>query len=404
MRRAHELARQAQTIAPPNPAVGCVIVRDGRELGAGHTQRTGGPHAEIEALASARSAVAGAAAQRLEGATAYVTLEPCCHQGRTGPCTDALIAAGVTRVVIAATDADPRVAGQGIEHLRAAGIDVVNGVLPAPTRWLNRGFFCRLQQARPWVRVKLASSLDGRTAMATGESKWITGSAARQDVQLLRAQSDCILTGSGTVLHDDPSLDVRATATELGIEGPVRQPVRAVVDSQLRTPIDARLFATGGPVRLYTRDAATTEAAATRLLQANSAPRGASRMGDHGLAADLYGDRVQVFTNHANAEEGVDLDAVLRDLARIPVNLVHVEAGATLCGALLQAGLVDEIVMYLAPHLMGNQGRAQFVLPEIATMQDRIGLHLDTVEQVGDDVRLCLRPSQSPYAELARAL
>lgn len=360
MQRALVLAERARYIAPPNPAVGCVLIQGDNIIGEGWTQRVGGSHAEIKALENA-------AGQELAGATAYVTLEPCCHTGRTGPCTDALIEAGVARVVVAMPDPDPRVDGSGLQQLSAAGIAVSSGLLSSEARVINKGFFHRLEHGRPRVTVKIASSLDGRTAMESGESVWITGEAARRDVQFMRARSDCILTGSGTVLHDDPTLDVRLSAEDLQQSGPVRQPLRVLLDSTLRTPLDARLFATGGDIRIYSN--------------------GINNNKYNGLNKP-----VKVISDYGVADRGVDLEALFADLARIPVNEVHVEAGATLCGALLSRRLVDEIVLYLAPHLMGNQGRAQFILPGLATMSDRIELQQLELDKVGEDIRIRCRP------------
>lgn len=371
MQRALELAKGARFTAPPNPAVGCVIAADdGRSLGEGATAAVGGAHAEIAALADVKSR--GLSAQ---GATAYVTLEPCCHHGRTPPCTDSLIAAGIARVVIAVTDPDPRVNSRGLQVLKEAGIRVDSATeFKAQAISINRSFFHRLRHGRPFVRIKLASSLDGRTAMQSGESVWITGEAARRDVQFLRAESDCILTGSGTVIHDDPSLNVRLSAAELGLadEGGtavVRQPLRAIVDSQMRLGGGARLFSTGGDVRIYTDGIEVSK---------NNEIENISKV------------KYEIVHNFGTQGSGIDLELMMQDLGNLPVNHVHVEAGATLCGALLTAGLADEIVLYLAPHLMGNQGKPQFVLPEIHKMDQRLELALKGIEQVGDDVRLTL--------------
>ena len=310
---------------------------------------------------------AAAAGHNLSGATAYVTLEPCSHQGRTPPCTDALIAAGISSVIVAVSDPDPRVNGSGLSRLQEAGISVQEGLLAAEATEQHRNFFHRVVTGRPRVRVKLASSVDGRTAMASGESKWITRSAARDDVQLLRAESDCILTGSGTVLADDPGLDVRLTPESLGLaEGAVRQPLRVILDSHLRTPADARLFECGGDLRIYSNGKNTNK-------------------------YNKIGDKVKVISDSKCDASGIDLEALLAELASLPVNLVHVEAGPTLCGALLQARLVDEIVVYLAPHIMGSEARPQFELPGITTMSQRLELELEQVRQLGGDLRLSYR-------------
>jgi len=360
MARALELGETARLIAPPNPAVGCVIALNDKILGEGATSAPGGAHAEIAALDDAK-----ARNHSVSGATAYVTLEPCSHQGRTPPCTDSLIAAGITSVIVAVSDPDPRVNGDGIAKLRDAGISVQTGLLETEARDQHRNFFHRVASGRPRIRVKLASSVDGRTAMASGESKWITGTAAREDVQRLRAESDCILSGSGTVLADNPGLDVRLSAESLGlVEGEVvRQPLRVILDSQLRTPADARLFQCGGDLRIY------------------------SAVENNNNYNEL-GSKVNVISGFTCDSGGIDLVALFAELAAIPVNLVHVEAGPTLCGALLHARLVDEIVVYLAPHIMGSEARPQFELPGITTMSQRLELKLETVRQLGDD--LCL--------------
>lgn len=353
MARAIQLARKGLYTTEPNPNVGCVLVRDNEFIAEGFHARAGEGHAEVRALQ-----VAG---ERARGSTAYVTLEPCSHIGRTPPCADALIQAGVAEVVVAMEDPNPLVAGRGLQRLREAGMRVLTGVLQAEAEALNPGFVKRMKTGLPWLRVKLAASLDGRTAMASGESVWITGDAARRDVQLLRARAGCVLTGSGTVRTDNPSLNVRLSAAELGIEGDVRQPLRAIVDSRGETSPDAKLYSLPGPVRLYTRTATAM-----------------SRRGD---------------TNVVMPGEGrLDLRAVLTDLAKQGINEVHVEAGAGLAGALVTAGLVDEIVVYLAPHLMGEAGLPMFQLPGLHTMQDRYPLKLENVRQIGEDLRLTLRP------------
>lgn len=362
MQAALACARRARFLAPPNPAVGCVITSaDGKILGEGHTLAVGGSHAEIVALQDCHSR-----GHNVTGATLYVTLEPCCHHGRTPPCTDSIIRSGVTKVVIAVADPDPRVNGQGIDALKSAGIAVESGLLEAEALELNSAFFHRVKTGRPLVRIKLASSLDGRTAMQSGESMWITGEGARRDVQYLRAESDCILTGSGTVLTDDPSLNVRLTPADLGIDsGKARQPLRAIVDSRLRIGPEAKLFEVGGPVRIYTDG--------VKVNKNNS-----------------LGNKCEVIPDFGTEGSGIELRAMLEDLGKLPVNLVHVEAGATLCGALLLEGLADEIVLYLAPHLMGNQGKPQFILPEMHKMDQRISLDLVRHEMVGQDLRLTL--------------
>ena len=338
--------------------MGCVIVSpDGRTvLGTGHTQQAGGPHAEIMAL---RDAAARGADVR--GAIVHVTLEPCAHHGRTPPCCDALIAAGVGTVRIAIHDPNPLVDGQGRARLLAAGIGVEEAPagVQARARELNVGFLSRMLRGRPWVRMKIAASLDGRTALPDGRSRWITGPAARADGHAWRARAGVVLTGIGTVRDDDPALDVREVAT-------ARQPLRAVIDARLETRPDARLFAAGGsPVLLYANDTGTPDAA--RLVE-----RGAELV----LAP--------------GADGRVDLATVLADLHRRAINEVHVEAGARLNGALLAAGLVDELLVYLAPALLG-EGRPMAALPTLASLDERLKFDFVDAQPVGTDLRVRLR-------------
>ena len=354
MARALRLAERGLLTTAPNPRVGCVLVREGAVVGEGWHERAGGPHAEINALQQAGPQAAGA--------TAYVTLEPCCHHGRTPPCTDALLAAGVVRVVAAMEDPNPQVAGMGLAALRHAGIDTAAGLLAAAAERLNAGFVMRMRQGRPWVRCKLAMSMDGRTAMASGESRWITGAAARSDVHQLRACSDAIMTGIGTVLADDPSLTVRLDELDDGF----RQPLRVILDSCLRTPPDAKLLDLPGETLIVTgADDADNEARLTR-------------------------PGIRVVT--LQLQDGqLDLPAVLQYLGTLQVNEVHLEAGATLCGALLQAGLIDELVIYMAPHLMGDAARGLFTLPGLEQMAQRIKLSINDIRAVGDDWRITAR-------------
>jgi len=357
MAEAIQLARRGVSSTAPNPRVGCVLVRDNEVIGRGFHRRAGSPHAEIEALADARSDV--------RGATAYVTLEPCSHHGRTPPCADALVAAGVARVLVASADPNPLVAGRGMAALRAAGIETGCGILEREARELNPGFFKRMQSGMPWVRCKLAMSLDGRTAMADGNSKWITGVAARADVQRLRARSCAIVTGSGTLLGDDPRLDVR-NACEQG-EHWMRQPLRVVVDSQLRTPAGARVFGAAGTVLI-----ATARADAAREQQLAAA--GATLL-------------------HLPQDQGrVDLRALFAHLAVLQCNEVLIEAGPTLAGAALRAGLVDELIIYMAPLLMGSTARPLFDLP-IGEMAASLQLELREVVAVGSDWRITAVPA-----------
>ena len=357
MARALKLARRGLYTTDPNPRVGCVLVGNGKVLGEGWHERAGGPHAEIVALNQSGQ-------QHLYGATAYITLEPCCHTGRTGPCSQALIDAGVARVVVAMRDPNPCVDGGGIKQLQDAGIEVHHGLMEAQAETLNPGFISRMTRHRPWLRVKLAASLDGRTALKNGESKWITGEDARADVQMLRARSSAILTGVSTVLHDNPSLNVR----DLDIG---RQPLRVVTDTGLRMPTDAAMLKLPGQTLIAT---------AVRNPEKEEVLRAA-------------GAEIVHIGTQAHA---IDLPALMTHLAAREVNEMHVEAGATLCGALLQAGLVDELVLYLAPHILGNQSRGLFNLPELETMSGRIELTITDVRAVGRDWRVTARVGSGP--------
>jgi len=349
MAHALRLAERAAYTARPNPMVGCVIARDEVVVGEGWHQRTGGPHAEVFALRQA-----GAQAR---GATAYVTLEPCAHHGRTPPCALALIEAGVARVVAAMRDPFPKVDGGGFVLLREAGIEVAEGLMAAQARELNQGFLSRIERGRPWVRVKLAASLDGRTAMADGRSKWITGAAAREDVQRWRARAGAILTGAATVLADDPMLTVRLADTE------VLPPLRVVLDARLRSLECARVREGGAPT-LYVHDAAV------------SPPD----------AADAE------FACVPSHDGRLDLGAVLALLAERGVNEVHTEAGATLAGALLAGGWVDELLLYQAPTLLGEHGRPLLSGLGIHAMEQQRRLRVVDRRQLGEDLRLVLRP------------
>ncbi|WP_120798218.1 bifunctional diaminohydroxyphosphoribosylaminopyrimidine deaminase/5-amino-6-(5-phosphoribosylamino)uracil reductase RibD [Thiocapsa rosea] len=362
MARAIQLAELGRFTTDPNPRVGCLIVRDGRIVGEGWHRRAGEPHAERHALIEA--------GERARGATAYVTLEPCCHQGRTPPCTDGLLEAGVGRVVCAMVDPNPLVAGRGLRLLAEAGVAVETGLLEAEARALNPGFIKRMEQGRPYVRCKLAASLDGRTAMASGESQWITSEAARRDVQRLRAGSSAILTGIGTLLADDPSLNVRLGAEDLPGMGPgeaIRQPLRVVLDSRWRTPPSARILTLSG---------------STLIVGA---------LDDPGRMAELKGAGARVYLCPGDSAR-VDLGALLKELGRREINEVLLETGPTLAGAAVSAGLVDEILIYLAPHLMGDAGRGLFTLPGLDRMCDRIPLAITDVRAVGRDLRITARP------------
>ncbi|MDH3559597.1 MAG: bifunctional diaminohydroxyphosphoribosylaminopyrimidine deaminase/5-amino-6-(5-phosphoribosylamino)uracil reductase RibD [Gammaproteobacteria bacterium] len=354
MARALRLAERGLYSTHPNPRVGCVIVKDGQVVGEGWHEYAGGPHAEIHALQQAAAQAAGA--------TLYVTLEPCCHHGRTPPCTDAVRAAGVKQVVVAMEDPNPQVAANGLRILQEGGIKVSSGVLAAEAEALNCGFVMRMRRGRPWVRAKLAMSLDGRTALASGVSQWITGAEARRDVHRLRARSAAIMTGVDTVLTDDPSLTVRLDDVEVH-----HQPLRVILDSRLRTPPQARLLGLPGNTLILTGEQPAAGAA-------------------------VFGARVEV-TGLPQVAGHMDLAAVLQHLGSREINEVHLEAGATLCGALLAAGLVDELVIYLAPHLMGDAARGLFALPGLERMQDRIDLDIRDIRAVGKDWRITARVS-----------
>jgi diaminohydroxyphosphoribosylaminopyrimidine deaminase/5-amino-6-(5-phosphoribosylamino)uracil reductase len=356
MAQAIELATQALFRTSPNPRVGCVIVDSrGVLLGQGATQRAGGPHAEIMALRDAQSR-----GHSVRGATAYVTLEPCAHHGRTGPCCDALVEAGIGKVVASLTDPNPRVGGQGFERLRAAGVEVEIGD-GADQAWeLNLGFFSRMLRARPWVRAKVAASLDGITALSNGQSQWITSAEARHDGHAWRARSCAILTGIGTVLADNPRLDVREVETS-------RQPMLIVVDSQLQTPADALLFAAQRKVVIYT---AVSDLASNRAL-----------------ALLERGAQLQYVPDGLGR---VDVPAMIHDLARLEVNELHVEAGHRLNAALAEAGLVDEWLAYLAPKLLWN-GAGWADTPSLSRLADAQAMAFHSVSSVGGDLRVLLR-------------
>ncbi|TWI02927.1 diaminohydroxyphosphoribosylaminopyrimidine deaminase [Luteimonas cucumeris] len=350
MARALSLAERGAYTTRPNPMVGCVIARGDEVVGEGWHQRKGGPHAEVFALQ--------AAGEQARGATAYVTLEPCAHTGNTGPCADALIAAGVSRVVAAMRDPFPQVDGAGFDRLHAAGVTVEHDLMQAQARRLNRGYLSRIERGRPWLRVKLATSIDGRTAMSNGDSKWISGDAARDDVQRWRARSGAILTGSGTVLADDPQLTVRfAQPTDFVA------PLRVVLDPGLATIARGRIREGDAPT-LY------LHAPDVKVPKGLSAQHAAVPMRDGRL----------------------DLDAVLKLLAGQGVNEVQVEAGATLAGAFLSAGLVDELLLYVAPVLLGDRARPLFEGLSIDSMAQRLHLHIVETRRIGDDVRVLLQP------------
>ena len=351
MARALELARRGLYTTTPNPRVGCVLVRDGDIAGEGWHERAGEPHAEVHALREA--------GERARGATAYVTLEPCSHQGRTPPCCEALIAAGVSRVIAAMQDPNPLVTGKGFAMLRAANVAVETGLMAQEATELNIGFVLRMMRGRPWVRLKIAASLDGKTALMNGQSQWITGAEARRDGHAWRARACAILTGIGTVKDDNPQLTVRDVET-------TRQPLRVVVDSRLETPVGANVIGNG-----------TLIAAAANLV----APM---------QALQARGAEVIVLPNAAGKVELADL---MLELGRRGINELHVEAGYKLNGSLLNEGLVDELLIYTAPSLLGDAAHGMFQLPELKVLSEQRRLRFVDVRQIGPDIRIIARVS-----------
>lgn len=352
LRSALQWAEKGIFSTSPNPRVGCVIVKDGRIIGEGYTQPAGQAHAEVQALNDAQRR-----GFDVRGATVYVTLEPCSHHGRTPPCADALIRAGVAKVVCAVEDPNPQVAGQGLARLQAAGIAVGCGVLADEAREMNIGFFSRMQRGRPWVRLKVAASLDGKTALQNGQSQWITSQAARDDGHAWRARACAILTGIGTVREDDPQLNVRAVETS-------RQPQRIVIDSNLEIRPDARVLAGGG----------------TWIVAAQGNSEKEARLRAVGAEIILL----------PNAAGKVDLPALMQELGRRQINELHVEAGFKLNGSLIREGCVDELLVYIAPTLLGA-GMDMFALGPFARLEDRLNLRFHEVRQIGEDVRMLAR-------------
>ena len=342
---------------PPNPRVGCVIVADGKMIAAGWHEYTGGPHAEVNAIESADIP---------PGADFYVTLEPCSHHGKTPPCVDALIAAKPARVIVAMQDPNPQIGGQGLEKLRAHGIEVTTGVLAAQARELNPGFIKRMEQGLPFVSIKIAASLDGRTALKNGISKWITAAPARQDVQLQRAQASAILSTAQTVLDDDPSLNLRLSRKDLGQTCEVRNPVRVLVDSNLRLSGDEKIFTTAGEIWIYT------------LSQ------------DVEKQGQLIDRGAKLIEVKASSRGQICLIAMLQDMAKRGINQVHTECGPGLAGELINQQLADQIVLYLAPHLLGSDARGGFDLGELTAMEQRKTCTIRDTRQIGDDLRLTL--------------
>lgn len=354
MARALQLAERGLWTTSPNPRVGCVLVRDGEIVGEGWHEKAGEPHAEVHALR--------AAGARARGATAYVTLEPCSHYGRTPPCAEGLVAAGVCRVVAAMSDPNPLVAGKGLAMLATAGIDTACGLLESEARELNIGFVSRMTRSRPWLRLKAAASLDGKTALNNGVSQWITGPEARRDGHRWRARACAILTGVGTVKDDDPRLTVRDL-------GATRQPLRVIVDSRLETPPTARILnGEDGPVLI------------------------ACAVDDAGKAAGFRASGAEVVVL-PNTVGKVDLPGLLLELGRRGINELHAEAGFKLNGSLMREGLVDEVLLYLAPCLIGDRASGLFDLPELATLDGKRRLQVRDLRQLGADIRLIARPN-----------
>ena len=354
MSRALQIARRGLYSTDPNPRVGCVIVKDNTVLAEGWHQRAGQPHAEIEALKNASA--------NITGATCYVSLEPCVHHGRTPPCTESLIDSGIKRVVAAMLDPNPLVSGKGLQQLNDAGIETVSGLMEAQACELNPGFVMRMREGRPFVRCKLAMSLDGRTALANGESKWISSAESRMDVQRLRARSSAVMTGVGTVIADDPSMNVRLSE-EKKTEGQ-RQPLRVILDSELDIPLDAKILSLPGDAMIFHASE------------------------DSDKKQKLANIGVELVTVEAKRGAAF-LEYVLRYLAREKeVNEVLLETGSTLSGEMLQAGLIDELIFYVAPPLLGPDAKGLFQLPMIENMTDRVSLNISDFRTIGQDIRI----------------
>lgn len=386
MARAIELAKQGRFTTAPNPNVGCVIVLDDQIIGEGFHQKAGSPHAEVYALRMAQ--------EKARGATCYVTLEPCSHFGQTPPCANALIKANVARVVVAMVDPNPKVAGRGIDMLKAAGIDVEVGLLSEQAHDLNLGFITRMTENRPYVRLKMAASLDGKTALSNGESKWITGSEARSDVQQFRAQSHAILSTASTVIMDDASLNVRfselgSVATHFTDESQLRQPIRIILDNHKRIDEFAKnnsqlkLMATQSPIILVNGksiDSAENDSDVenVHLKSKNSA-----------FTENDFISRIEI---EQDSLHNIDLTALMSALANQGINDLWVEAGATLAGKLLESNLVDDVIVYLAPKLMGSNARGLAVLNDLSNMADVPELRFTSVTQIGNDLRIIAKP------------
>lgn len=355
MARALRLARRGLYTAHPNPRVGCIIVNSCAVVGEGWHRKSGGAHAEVNAL--------NESGEKARGGKAYVTLEPCSHHGKTPPCVDALINAGIAEVVVAMIDPNPKVTGAGIVELQNAGIKVTTGLMQAEARALNKGFISRVERGRPFVRLKVAASLDGRTAMASGESQWITGEAARKDVQRLRASSGAVMTGVSTVIADDPSLTVRDPSIDHGD----LQPLRVILDGELKMQSSARMLGAPGKTLVFCTDDRRRS------------------------VLEKAGAEIQIATEVAGR---VDLLSVMRKLAEFEINDLLVEAGPTLAGSLLSAGLVDELVIYQAPHMMGSETRGMVTTPEWLALEQRLALEIVDVRKIGRDIRILARPAE----------
>ncbi|BBN59861.1 bifunctional diaminohydroxyphosphoribosylaminopyrimidine deaminase/5-amino-6-(5-phosphoribosylamino)uracil reductase RibD [Hydrogenovibrio marinus] len=377
MRQAIDLAKQGYYSTKPNPSVGCVITKDGRIISTGWHQKAGEPHAERVALANAK-----AASLSVEGATVYVTLEPCSHFGKTPPCADALVDAKVARVVVAMQDPNPQVGGSGIKRLQAAGINVDVGLMQADAESLNKGFIFSMTNNRPFVRLKIASSLDGRTAMSDGKSQWITGAEARVEVHKMRAMHGAVVTGIGTVLADNPSLNVRLDSdvlASMNLDETTANPIRVVLDANLSMPLDAKMLSLPGRTLLM-----------TSKITAERNPD---------LIEKIYqvgGEVVAV----AAEDDRLDIESVLQYLYEVEqVRDVMVEAGAIVAGAFIESGFVNEIHAFVAPSLMGDSAKPMFALPSIQSMSDKIQYQFDAIQKVGEDLHLVLSPSKSTLSK-----
>lgn len=359
MAKALRLAGKGLYTTRYNPRVGCVIVRNDSIIGQGFHTYPGEPHAEINALNNVNGSV--------KGATVYVTLEPCVHQGKTPPCSQALINADVSKVIVAMLDPNPIVNGKGLQHLQSNNIKTASNIMASEAAALNKGFIQRCTNNRPYITVKSAISLDGKTALNSGESKWITSEAARKDVQKLRARSCAILTGIDTVLSDDPSLNVRLKRSELGIEKEIQQPIRIILDSQLRIPLNAKILQPTSEIIIYTCSNKSKKLSALK---------------------DLNIEVIQIETE----ETGLSLKSIMSELSSRNINEVLVEAGSTLVGSLLSNKLVDEMVVYMAPHIMGNKALNMASMPTIETMQDRIKFKIQEIRRIGQDLKITMNP------------